>query len=50
MTFSDRKPPGVGRGRGRGREEGSGARQVRGAGRDVDDAGGRGIKHHLIAS
>nr|Q9ZRU9.1 RecName: Full=Probable U6 snRNA-associated Sm-like protein LSm4; AltName: Full=Glycine-rich protein 2 [Fagus sylvatica]CAA10233.1 glycine-rich protein 2 [Fagus sylvatica] len=32
---ADRKPPGVGRGRGRGREEGSGARQVRGAGRDV---------------
>ena len=46
LTFSDRKPPGLGRGRGRGREDGPGGRQPKGVGRGLDDgakgAGGRG--------
>ena len=37
LTFSDRRPPGVGRGRGRGREDGPGGRQPKGVGRGLDD-------------
>jgi len=41
-SFSDRKPPGVGRGRGRGREEGAGGRQPKGIGRGFDDGSTKG--------